>query len=208
MTMGKKISAVAASAALVFTGFTPAIAAPIAVGVSPATPIETSVLGWSADSEKVNQWRGNRGYRGYRHHRDRIDGGDVLAGILIIGGIAAIAGAASKNKRDQRYEDRDTRNQDYRTDNRRYDDRRDTDGRSQIGTTSMDRAVSACSDAVERKAGRDARISEITSVNKDGNGWRVEGELTGASESNFLCGATDDRVDFVQLGTGDVAFNF
>lgn len=38
------------------------------------------------------------GWRLGRHHHDRVDAGDVLAGILIIGGIAAIASAASNNK--------------------------------------------------------------------------------------------------------------
>ena len=36
---------------------------------------------------------------GGRHHRDRVDAGDVLTGILIIGGIAAIASAASSNNK-------------------------------------------------------------------------------------------------------------
>ena len=40
-----------------------------------------------------------RGYYGdYGRHRDRIDAGDVIAGALIIGGIAAIASAASGNR--------------------------------------------------------------------------------------------------------------
>jgi len=40
-----------------------------------------------------------------RHHdRDGISAGDVIAGALVIGGIAAIASAASNNDRDYRYD--------------------------------------------------------------------------------------------------------
>lgn len=165
-----------------------------------ATPIDADALGWHADSDKAEGWRGYRGYRGHRRHRDRIDGGDILAGILVIGGIAAIASAASKNSRDRRYEDRD-----YRSDNQRYDDRR-SDTRDDRGIRGMESAISACSNAAERQAGRDARVSAIESVVRDGNGWRVEGELSNSDQLKFLCGATEGRVDFVQLGDEDFAF--
>lgn len=213
MTMSKAISAAAASTALIFTGFSPALAAPVHPVIAQSGPIDTGSLGWNADSDKAQGWRGYRGHRGYRgyrgyrghhRHRDRIDGGDILAGILVIGGIAAIASAASKNNRDRRYEDRD-----YRSDNRRYDDRRAdsrNDYRNDRGTEAMESAISACADAAERQAGRDARVSEIESVVRDGSGWRVEGELTNSAQRSFLCGATDGRVDFVQLGNGSVAF--
>lgn len=207
MTKMTKFSALAASTALVFTGFSPAMAAPMNPGITVATPIDAGALGWTADSDKAEGWRSSRGYRGYRghrRHRDRIDGGDILAGILVIGGIAAIASAASKNNRDRRYEDRD-----YRSDNRRYDDRRaDTrnDSRYDRETGDMDLAINTCSDAAERQAGRDARVSAIESVVRDGNGWRVEGELSNSDQRKFLCGATEGRVDFVQLGDEDFAF--
>lgn len=181
------------------------MAAPLHTGVAIATPIEAGALGWNADSEKAEGWRGYRGYRGHRgRHRDRIDGGDILAGILVIGGIAAIASAASKSNRDRRYDDRD-----YRSESRRYDDRRaDTreDSRNSRGTGDMQSAINACSDAAERQAGRDARVSAIDSVARDGEGWRVEGELSSSDQRTFLCGASNGRVDFVQLGNGDLAF--
>lgn len=213
MTMLTRFSALAASSALIFTGFSPAMAAPIHLGMASATPIDASLLGWNAESDKAEGRRGyrghrgyggHRGYRGYGRHRNRIDGGDILAGVLIIGGIAAIAGAASKNNRDRRYEDRD-----YRSENRRYDDRRaDTrdDRRNDRGTGAMESAISACSNAAERQAGRDALVSAIQSVTRDGAGWRVEGELSNSDQQTFMCGATDGRVDFVQLGNGDLAF--
>ncbi|WP_417595008.1 hypothetical protein [Parasphingorhabdus sp.] len=165
-----------------------------------ATPIEAGTLGWNADSENAQGWRGYRGYRGHRRHRGGIDGGDVLAGILVIGGIAAIASAASKSNRDQRYENRD-----YRSENSRYEAPR-YDSRSNRGTGDMESAINACSNAAERQAGRDARVEFIESVARDGGGWRVEGQLANSDQRTFLCGATDGRVDFVQIGNGDLAF--
>tara|TARA_R110000824_G_scaffold127250_1_gene287266 strand:+ start:4190 stop:4819 length:630 start_codon:yes stop_codon:yes gene_type:complete len=207
MTKMTRFSALAASTALIFTGFSPAMAAPMHSSVAVATPIDAGALGWSADSDTAQGWhdyRGYRGYRGQRRHRDRIDGGDILAGILVIGGIAAIASAASKNSRDRRYEDRD-----YRSENQRYDDRRSDsrdDSRYDRGNGDMESAINACSNAAEQQAGRDARVSAIESVARDGDGWRVEGELSNSDQRTFLCGATEGRVDFVQIGNGDLAF--
>jgi hypothetical protein len=207
MTKMTRFSALAASTALVLAGFSPAMAAPVHSGVAIATPIDVAALGWTADSDTAKGWgdyRRDRGYRGHRRHRDGISGGDLLAGILVIGGIAAIASAASKNSRDRRYEDRD-----YRSENQDYDDRRaDTrdDSRYDRGSGDMEAAINACSDAAERQAGRDARVSAIESVVRDGDGWRVEGELSNSEQGSFLCGATEGRVDFVQLGDGDLAF--
>ncbi|NRD90488.1 hypothetical protein C8024_15010 [Sphingopyxis sp. BSNA05] len=203
MTKMTRFSAIAASTAMIFTGFSPAMAAPMPGAVAIATPIDSSALGWSAENDTVEGWRsyrGYRGYRGHRRHRGGIDGGDVLAGILVIGGIAAIASAASKNNRDRRYEDRD-----YRDDAPRYDDRRSNNG-YYSSTGDMDLAINVCSDAAERQAGRDARVSTIQSVSRDGAGWRVEGSLSNSDQRSFLCGASQGRVDFVQLGNGDLAF--
>tara|TARA_R110000772_G_scaffold57351_5_gene129934 strand:+ start:298 stop:933 length:636 start_codon:yes stop_codon:yes gene_type:complete len=209
MHFQKKLSAIAASTALVFTGFAPAMAAPVNPAAAPADVIDIASLGWNANSDKAEGWRSSRGYRGYRgygygrgyrRHRNRVDAGDVLAGILIIGGIAAIASAASK---DQRSNDRDYRSD--RRNNDRYDDRR-SDNRGDRGTGSMDTAINICSNAAERQAGNNARVSEIESVARDGAGWRVEGGLSGSEQRTFLCGTTDGRVDFVQLGSSDLAF--
>ncbi|MEQ8744030.1 hypothetical protein [Parasphingorhabdus sp.] len=199
-----RFSALAASTALIFTGFSPAIAAPMHSAVAIATPMDTAALGWTADSENAKGWGDYRGYRGHRRHRDGISGGDILAGILVIGGIAAIASAASKNDRNRRYEDRDYRNENQRYDDRRADPREDS--RYDRGSGDMEAAISACSDAAERQAGRDSRVSAIESVVRDGDGWRVEGELSNSDQRNFLCGASDGRVDFVQIGDGDLAF--
>ena len=201
MTITTRISAVAASTALLFSGIAPAMAAPIHTGNTVATPMDISAFGWSAEHETAASWHG---YRGHRHHRNRVDGGDILAGILVIGGIAAIASAASKNNRDRRSDDRD-----YRSERQRHNDWRAENrsrSNSDRGTGGMESAINVCSSAAERQAGRDARVVAIESVARDGDGWRVEGELSNSNRDRFLCGATDGRVDFVQIGNGDLAF--
>ena len=140
-----------------------------------------------------------------RHwHRDRgIDGGDLLAGVLIIGGIAAVAAAASKANRDKRepeyrYPDsrdsRDDRYPDrrYPDDYRNYPDRSDRYEDRAYGAGdwrgAMDGAVSACVGEVER--GRD-RVDTVDAVNRESTGWRVEGRIRDGRE--FSCSVDADN---------------
>ncbi|MDE8651388.1 hypothetical protein [Novosphingobium album (ex Liu et al. 2023)] len=118
----------------------------------------------------------------HRRHGDGIDGGDVLAGLLILGGIAAIAGAASKSSDDQRDEP-------YRypgpeaepaPDDGAYgeappDDRPaypPSDSWRDAG--SLDGAVDRCVDEVERG---ERRVDTVDSVNREDGGYRVEGHM-------------------------------
>ncbi len=131
---------------------------------------------------------------GGRHHRDRVDAGDVLTGILIIGGIAAIASAAGNSKKRQRYERRDERSPDDR-DQRDYsrDDRPEWQGQQQDrgsagGTTGgINGAISRCMSEVSRGSNR---VDEIDSVAREGEGWRVMGRT--ASGNQFSCAVDRD----------------
>lgn len=145
--------------------------------------------------------------RHWRHHDRGIDGGDVLAGLLIIGGIAAVASAASKSNRDR--EARDYRYPEQRYPQRGYpsdDDyrewraQRDRDGgyaahgeREPYGSNdwrgagAMDGAVNACADEIER-GGR--RIDSVEGVNRAADGWRVDGRLQDGRA--FSCTAGSD----------------
>lgn len=150
---------------------------------------------WSPADETFNAHR----WRGYRRHRDRIDGGDVLAGILVIGGIAAIASAADKN-RDSRADRRD-----YPRDDRRYDyrsDRRERDygaGYRGNGRGAMDRAVDACAAEAERGG----RVGEIFDVERIDGEWRVRGDYRDGRE--FSCSVDGNGRAYV--GSGDRADN-
>ena len=128
-----------------------------------------------------NRWNGGWG----RRHNDGIDGGDVLAGVLVLGTIAAIASAASKNSRDKR--EQDVRRQgddswrygdDTRNDSRSADMNRPSDlGRS----VSLDTAVDTCVADVERGSNR---VDTVDNVNRQGDGWRVEGRTQGGASWN------------------------
>ena len=107
-------------------------------------------------------------------HRDRgIDAGDIIAGAVILGGIAAVASAAGKD----RYRD------DYRyRDNYRYDDRRGYRGDRWQSRGNPRRAVEQCVRAAERQAQRYggyrfADVTEIRDVDDTRSGWRVRGRI-------------------------------
>jgi hypothetical protein len=118
-----------------------------------------------------------------RDHRDNdgISAGDVIAGALIIGGIAAVASAASNNDRDGRYRDSD-----YRYDRAGYGDGYGNDrghgyGGSRWGGGSPRRAVEQCVYAAERAASRSsygrADVTDIRSVRDTRNGFVVRGRI-------------------------------
>jgi hypothetical protein len=123
----------------------------------------------------------------HRWHRDRIDGGDVLAGALILGGIAAIASAASKQDRQDREaappppvpNDR----QGYANDGAERD-------------TGLDRAADLCADAAE---GKGNRVDFVDNVTRDRDGWSVSGALEGGAGFGCRIG-NDGQVQDVNVG--------
>lgn len=124
-------------------------------------------------------WGGNWG-GGWGHH-DHVDAGDIFAGILIIGGIAAIASAASKAGKDRRNDDRrypDDR--DYRSDDYRNAPARPDYGSAYSGD--MNDAVNRCIDEVN--LGK-SRVESVDGAERDGNGWRVRGRVD--HDSQFSC---------------------
>lgn len=100
-----------------------------------------------------------------RHHdRDGgISAGEVIAGALVIGGIAAIAASAGN--------DRD-----------RYDDRRDRRWRGDRYGVSPRGAVEQCVAAATRTANRysyggRARVTDIRDIDRKSYGYKVEGRI-------------------------------
>lgn len=154
---------------------------------------------WNSADETFNEHR----WRGYRRHRDRIDGGDVLAGILVIGGIAAIASAAgdNKNRRGERREyPRNDRPYDYREDYRNDGRDRDYGGADPgNGRGAMDRAVDACA----AEAGRTGQVDEIFGVERIDGEWRVKGDYRNGRA--FTCSVDGNGKAYV--GVGDHAAN-
>ena len=119
-----------------------------------------------------------RGYGGYRN-RGRVRAGDIIAGVAILGGIAAVASAASRNRDRDRYRDRR-----YRTSAPRYDT-----------SSGLDRAVDQCVREIER----DVRIGDINGVDRTGSGWNVTGTLYNGD--GFTCRiGQNGRIEGVDYG--------
>jgi hypothetical protein len=128
--------------------------------------------------------------RRWRNRRLDVDAGDVIAGIGLIAVIAAIADSAGKDNR--------------RGDDRRYEDERPRDydrspEPSYRGNDDVGSAVTACTEAAERAG--NGRVDEIGSVTRDGNRWRVEGEI---GNDAFTCSVSDGRVDDIRIGDREI----
>ena len=136
----------------------------------------------AATQMEANGWGYGNGYdygHGYgRRHRDRgIGAGDVIAGVLVIGAIAAIASSASNRSRD-RYDEHYPRREPARADYRR-DDRSSDSG--------IDRAVGMCVDQAERGS---ARIDSVDDAARGPDGWRVSGQM--ADGASWRCWIDND----------------
>ena len=102
----------------------------------------------------------------YRYRdRDGISAGEVIAGAVILGGLAAVL-SAGKNARYQDGYDRDDYNNGYS-----YD----------TNTGSSRAAVNQCINQVENQTGGYDRsnVSQIRSIERTRNGYRVMGSLEG-----------------------------
>jgi len=125
--------------------------------------------------------------RRYRDRDNGIDAGDVIAGVLVLGGIAAIAGAASQSRdRPEHYP--------YPADPR-Y---RQPSGGYESG--GLDRAVDMRVGEIQR--GRD-RVASVDSAARSGEGWFVSGELEGGAP--FTC-RIDNSGRIADLEIGDAGY--
>lgn len=159
------------------------------------------------------QWRG--GGRGWRHHRGGgIDGGDVLLGALLAGGVIAIASAASKANRERPVPPSEPLPRDW-------DDVDGPDGSFDgawegddvpAAATGEDAAADACAEAAEaegRRLARRAVVSEVTDVDRAGTGWFVAGTIElsdgwrddGAARS-FRCNLAEGQAPSVRIDGG------
>jgi hypothetical protein len=149
------------------------------------------------DGDALNAERHRRRW----HDRDDVDAGDVIAGVVLLGAIAAIA---SSGKRDR---DRDQdRDYDYDYD---ADRDKDVDGvayqvPTQEGTYTsrgIDRAVDMCVDEVQR---RETRVSTVDSATRGPDGWHVSGDLENGQ--HYLCAiGNDGQISDVFVGDNGVA---
>jgi hypothetical protein len=132
-----------------------------------------------------NQGFGHRGYdRGRRHHNRGASAGDVIAGVAIIGVIAAIAGAASKSNNRSR--------------DRGYDG----------NINSEDQAADACASRVEQRYGNSARVRSVDDVQRTRDGYEVRGTVetndrdSRNGQQRFTCSVRYGQVDDVRVDSG------
>ena len=145
----------------------------------------------AASPALAQSWGGDWG-SDWGHHRSRVDAGDILTGILIIGGIAAIASAVGKNQRNRRDDDRRYPGDYPRERANGYGNDNDQQWQQNGG---VDNAVNRCTSEVSRGSERGAAVE---SINRDGEGWRVQGR-TGAG-TEFTCSVDGNgRIRNVQV---------
>jgi hypothetical protein len=176
LTTSKPAAAIAIAAA--FSMFAvPAAAAELPRGSVPAI----------YDSRSGDAQGYGRGYgygHGRHHHDDDIDAGDILTGVLILGGIAAIATAAGKGQQEPyRYPE----DANYRR----------PEAQPSLESRGLDRAADMCVAEVER--GGDARVDSVDSVGRTGEGWHVGGGLAGGEAWDCWID-NDGHVSDVRLG--------
>jgi hypothetical protein len=138
-------------------------------------------------------------------HNGGPSAGEVIAGVAIIGAIAAIASSGNK---DRRYRDNDYRGDRYGND--RYAESRFGNHHRQIGQR---QAVNRCVRVAERKAthhGR-ARVTDIRDIDRTRYGYRVKGRIqveqgrdryrrsARADRGKFTCYIEGNRVSDVRF---------
>ncbi len=138
--------------------------------------------------------------------RDRggISTGEVIAGAVVLGGIAAVAAAASNDRDRYGYNDRDYRDRDYRDygDNDWYGRGSgwyDYDSNRRYGrNNNPERAVNQCVRAAEREAerygGGRADVTRIRDIDRERGGFEVVGTIQ-VSQRHGRGWNRDRRVD-------------
>lgn len=149
---------------------------------------------WDPDALNV-EGRGRHG--GHRGHWDDddwdIDGDDVLAGVLILGGIAAISAIASSGKNRQQPQPEETypEPEPYREDTSYQ-----SPAAGNLYRSGMAEAVDTC--VAEVEAGR-GTVGSVDRASRSGEGWYVAGELEGGTAySCWIDGA--GRVTDIEAG--------
>jgi len=172
-------------------GIIAALMASLAMAATPAHALELPRPMGSAPIA-VDMGTGDAAhYRRYRHRNNGVDTGDIIAGILVLGGIAAIASAAGRD------DDRP-----YRERANVPDRERGREADRSFESRGISRAVDMCMEEIER--GRD-RVASVDEAVRNAQGWYVSGALE--SGHAFTCRiGNDGRIDQVDVaGRTDVA---
>jgi hypothetical protein len=116
---------------------------PIARGVTAAVAVGAMALASAVPAHAQYRDRG----------RDRIDAGDVIAGALIIGGIAAVAAAASRDR------------------NNRYE-------RGYAARDAVEQCVYAAEGTANRYSyGGRSKVTDVRNIDRKRDGYRIKGRI-------------------------------
>jgi hypothetical protein len=173
-----------------------AVAAAFCLSAPPAVAVELPRLSHSPQAERADALDAANRRHG-RHWDDDwdIDGDDILTGVLILGGLAAIAGIASSNRdRAERYPEPEPLpdEADYQAPIR--SDRYRAGG--------MAAAVDTCVAEVEADHGA---VASVDRASRSGEGWYVAGEL--ADGPGFACWI-DGAGQVTDVEAGDYGANY
>jgi hypothetical protein len=105
---------------------------------------------------------------------DGISAGEVIAGAVVLGGLAAILSSGNNDRYDSRYDGR------YRDDYRgRYDDPRYGYGYDYGRYGNSRSAVNQCVNAVERGSRRygNTDVTQVTSIDRKRDGYKIKGQV-------------------------------
>lgn len=176
-------------------------AAMMSAGIAPAAARDHGRHGWGSPGYG---WGGYRPHRHYRHGGG-LDAGDVIGIAALIGAVAVIASAASKERERSAPETRTPYPDTY------PDDRRDEPRDGVSSAVGEDAAVDACVDAVRDEAERDGDYAEILDVEQPraqgDDEWDVMGRLeqrqsyrdSQGRTRRFSCTVRDGKVAEVRL---------
>lgn len=178
------LAAVSMAVAPVSAAALPASHSPAIQSNAAAAPMQA----WDAEGATVHNHRYRDYYRGRydRYDRRGTSAGDILAGVLIIGAIAAVASAASKPKQERTYP--------YRGDT------------GYNGTAGSSQGLDGAADICVREIERNTRVSRVDAVERSAAGWRVTGSLYNGE--SFTCRiGQDGRIDNVTYGADPQQIN-
>lgn len=167
-----------------------AVAAAFSLLATPAAAIELPRAaavdvfdGEALDAERDRRRRGDRDRYRHRGRSGGISTGDVVAGALVIGAIAALAaGSQSRNDRG-----RDNAGYGYGT----------PEPYAGSDSRGIDRAVDICVSEAERGADR---VGSVDGAARTAEGWRVSGEFENGALWSCAIG-NDGRITDMNLGT-------
>lgn len=190
----------------------------LAGAVAPAQARDRHYPGYGYGNPGGWGWGGSPyRYRPYRHYDRGLDAGDVIGIAALIGAVAVIASAASKDRKTSRYPDADSRdlpaddgrNGDYRGGDYRDDGYADGPSGAAMGEEeAVNACVAAARDRAESERGGYAEVRGVDPARATGkDGWAIDGRVElrrnyqdqSGETRRFSCDVKDGRVASVSI---------